>query len=111
MLTEALSDLQQLLQELDKLLTHSGGDVAGQAQKAVADWHHRAKAVHQRLSKLQGQAQAQVRTATKAVEESLQDNPWRAVAIAALAGLLVGLALGPRERSSGAPAPATTPDT
>jgi ElaB/YqjD/DUF883 family membrane-anchored ribosome-binding protein len=100
MLTEALSDLQQLLLELDKLLGHPGAEVAGHAGETLADWRHRAKDVQERLRKLHKQAHARVGTAAKSLEESLQDNPWRTVAIAAAAGLLLGLALGSFERSA-----------
>jgi ElaB/YqjD/DUF883 family membrane-anchored ribosome-binding protein len=95
----AISELQDLLAELEKVLTHSGADLADQAQETVANWQGRVKAVQERLGKLQRQAEHQFSSAARSAERSLRENPWRAVAIAAVAGLLAGLALGSRERS------------
>jgi len=97
-----LHELQNLLVELEELLKESGEEVAAEAGEALAGWHTRVKGLHARLNKLQGQAQDRLAGAAKSAQHVLEGNPWRAVVIAAAAGLLVGLALGSRE---GPPAP------
>lgn len=97
-----LSELQTLLGELEELLKESGEEVVADAGEAVASWHARVKGLQTRLNKLQGQAQDRVAAVAKSAQHVLEGNPWRAVAIAAAAGLLLGLALGSRE---GPPAP------
>jgi ElaB/YqjD/DUF883 family membrane-anchored ribosome-binding protein len=100
MLTDrALSELEQLLSELDALLAKSGGELSAHAGGTLAMWRAKLKSAQERFSRLHVQARQRAGEAAEAGEQALRENPWRSVAVAATAGLLLGLALGARDRS------------
>ena len=97
--TEKLvQDLRVLVADAEALLAATAGqagekiaEMRAQAQNAV----HRARA---RLSELEDEFTAKVRESARATDEYVRANPWRAVGIAAGAGLLLGVLLTWRRR-------------
>jgi len=101
MLTEhSLSELQQLLAELEELFAQSTGEMATDAAQVAATWRARVKGAQQRLGNLQTQAQKRVTDVAKSADQALHEHPWKAVAMAAAAGMMVGLTLSERRGSS-----------
>jgi ElaB/YqjD/DUF883 family membrane-anchored ribosome-binding protein len=97
--TEKLvQDLRVLVADAEALLAATAGqagekiaELRAQAQNAV----NRARA---RLSALEDEFTTKVRDSARATDEYVRANPWRAVGIAAGAGLLLGVLLSWRRR-------------
>ena len=90
----ALGEVRHLIGELEKVLATSAGEASAQTQEAVADWRRTLKRAQERLEALQRRAGRQFADLGRTATRTVQDSPWRSVAIAAAAGLLVGLVLG-----------------
>ena len=95
----AFSEVQHLITELEKLLSGSAGEVTAQTQEAVAKCRKALRSAQQRLEKLQLRTGRRVADAARTATRSLHDSPWTSVAIAATAGLVVGLLLGRQDDS------------
>lgn len=91
-------DLQQLIEDLEKLLAASSGDARTHAEQAVTNWRKALQAAQDRLESLQDQTRKRVADAVRTAQRTLQDNPWKSLAIVAATGFLLGLALHSRER-------------
>jgi ElaB/YqjD/DUF883 family membrane-anchored ribosome-binding protein len=100
MLSErTLSELQQLLVELDRLVNKSRSDIAPQAHEAAERWREKLKSALEQFATVTTQAQQRLSDTAKSVEQVMRDNPWRLVSIAAAAGVVIGLALSARQGS------------
>lgn len=93
------SEVQHLISELEKLLAASAGEATAHAEEAAANWHKTLKSAQQRLEKLRQHTRRRVTDAARTATHTLQDSPWTSVAIAATAGLLLGLLLGRQDDS------------
>jgi len=93
------SEVQHLITELEKLLAASAGEVSAQTQEAVANWRKTLRSAQQRLEKLRLHTGRRVADAARTATRTLHDSPWTSVAIAATAGLLLGLVLGRQDDS------------
>ena len=93
-----VQDLRTLVADTEALLAAT----AGQAGEKVAELRAQAETAirraRARLSDLEDEFATKVRESARATDEYVRANPWRAVGIAAGAGLLVGLLLGWRRR-------------
>lgn len=89
-----IEDLKVVIRDAEELLRAT----ADQAGEKIAEVRARAQASLQnakvRLGELGQQARDQARVAAGSADEYVHANPWTAVGIAAVAGLLVGLCLG-----------------
>jgi len=88
-----LSDLQNLIDDLEKLLVASTGEAKEHAEQAVSNWRHALKGSQERLEKLQEDTRERVAEAVRTASQTLRDNPWKSVSIVAATGFLLGLAL------------------
>ena len=88
-----VAETEQLL----KSVTAAGTEKAGTLKAGVADGIATAA---QRLARIRDDAAAHAKVAAKSTDEYVQENPWRAVGIAAafagLAGLLAGVLIARR---------------
>ncbi|MFZ1100138.1 MAG: hypothetical protein WAN26_12130 [Steroidobacteraceae bacterium] len=101
MLSErTLSELQELLVELDRLISKSGSEIAPQAHEAAQRWRAKLTAALKHFGTLRVQAQQQLSETAKSAEQLMHDSPWRLVSIAMAAGVVIGLALGARRGPS-----------
>ena len=84
-------DLRTVVKDVEDLLKATAG-VAGEK---VAAARERAEAsvrgARERLSSAQEEVIAHTREAAEQADEYVRKNPWQAIGIAALAGLVVGL--------------------
>jgi len=91
--TTVVAETEQLL----KSVTAAGTEKAGTLKAGVADGIATAA---QRLARIRDDAAAHAKFAAKSTDEYVQENPWRAVGIAAafagLAGLLAGVLIARR---------------
>ena len=93
------SEVQHLITELEKLLSGSTDEVTAQTQEVVENCRKTLRSAQQRLEKLQLRTGRRVADAARTATRSLHDSPWTSVAIAATAGLVVGLLLGRQDDS------------
>ena len=85
------SDFKGLVDDAEELL-RSTANYSGEGFAAVRDkFTEKLADVKQKMSQAQTLASDGYRQAVTATEEYVQENPWRAVGIAAIAGLVAGL--------------------
>jgi ElaB/YqjD/DUF883 family membrane-anchored ribosome-binding protein len=91
-----VADLKVLISDSEELLRAS----AGQAGEKIAAARERIQAslatAKVKLGEAERAALEQAKKAARATDEYVQDNPWQAVGIAAVAGLLLGILISRR---------------
>jgi len=90
------SNLRQLVDEAERLLqsaARSGDEKLDRVRGRVAD---QVREMRAQLDDLQDAAAYNARRAVRAADHSVHEHPWRAVAIAAAAGALIGVLLASR---------------
>jgi ElaB/YqjD/DUF883 family membrane-anchored ribosome-binding protein len=92
----ASSELKSLLADVDELLRHvakvGDADIA-KVRSKVEDTLASAKTT---LADAAQQTREGVRDAVQSADDTVRENPWMAVGVAAALGVLIGLALGKR---------------
>lgn len=90
-------DLKKIVQTLEDLLestSESASDAATGMRKNIEASLTEAKAT---LAGLEKQTVRQVKTAARATDRYVHDNPWQTIGIAAGVGVLLGLLISRRE--------------
>ena len=88
---ELLTELQSLVAEAQEMIT---GTVSEQSAEAIESLRSRFDAAQERLADTYAGARKKVIAGAKQTDETIRDNPYQSIAIAAGVGLLVGLLLG-----------------
>ena len=91
-----MQDLKIVISDAEELLratASQAGEKAAAAREKVQDSVHRAKV---KLAEVEDIMVDKGKQAARATDEYVHDNPWRAVGIAAGAGLIIGLLIGRR---------------
>ena len=91
-------DLQVLAGDMEQLLKATASQGGQQIAQVRAKAEESLEAAKVRIAQAQESALVRARAAGRATNEYLRENPWQLMAIAAAAGLVVGLSLA---RSSG----------
>lgn len=92
---ELLTELHDLVTDAEKMVA----DSAGEATEGVMDaLRSRYEAVQERISGLYTGARKKVVAGARYTDETIRENPYQALAIAAGVGLLVGVLLGRRSK-------------
>jgi len=93
---EADSDVQRVISGAEELLQEAaaaggekGAELRGRALQQL-------KALREKLLAAQSAALTKGKLAARSTDEYVHEHPWRAIAAAAAAGVLVGLLLGRR---------------
>mgnify|MGYP001555063702 CR=1 FL=1 len=90
---DLLDDLHALVAQAEEM---AGDTLSEHGEDAVNALRSRFQAAQERFSHLYEGAKKQVTVGAKATDEAIRENPYQALAIAAGAGLLLGLLLGRR---------------
>ncbi len=90
---DLLNDLHTLVSEAEKMMSESIGE---HTQEAVATLRARFDAAQERFADLYAGARQRVVAGAKYTDQTIRANPYQAIAIAAGAGLLVGVLVGRR---------------
>lgn len=93
-------DLRVLAGDMEQLLKATASQTGEQIAKVRAKAEESLGAAKVRIAEAQELALVRTRAAGRATNEYVRENPWRIMAIAAVAGLVLGLALA---RPSDAP--------
>lgn len=86
-----LEDMQLVVRDAEELLKATAGQAGERVQQARARAEESLSAARERLAQLRDNALDQASELVASGEEYVQRNPWRAVGMAAGAGLLAGL--------------------
>lgn len=92
-----MEDLRQVVRDAEELLRAT----AGQAGEKIAEVRARAedslRVAKGRLVEMSGDLNVRAHAAADSADQYVRTNPWAAIGIAAVAGLLVGALLSRRE--------------
>ena len=91
-----LEDLQQVAAHAEELLKATAGQVGEKVAEARARTEQSLQAAKARLAAAKEEATACASAAAGRADAQVRANPWASIGIGAVAGLLVGLALGRR---------------
>jgi ElaB/YqjD/DUF883 family membrane-anchored ribosome-binding protein len=92
---ELLTELQTLVAEAEKMISESVGETTDEAVGAL---RARYEIMQERMSDLYEGAKKKVVAGAKYTDETIRENPYQAIAVAAGLGLLVGVLLGRRSK-------------
>ncbi|MDO8541544.1 MAG: hypothetical protein Q7S40_13980 [Opitutaceae bacterium] len=90
---ELLNDLYSLVADAEKMM---GDAVSEHTGEAVSAMRARFNIAQERLGEMYTGAREKVVAGAKYTDESIRENPYQSIAIAAGVGLLVGVLLGRR---------------
>lgn len=92
---EILNDLRTLVSEAEKML---GDTVSEHTEETVNALRERFAAAQERFSEIYDGARKKVIAGARYTDETIRENPYQSIAIAAGVGLLVGVLLGRRTK-------------
>jgi ElaB/YqjD/DUF883 family membrane-anchored ribosome-binding protein len=92
---ELLTELHTLVNEAEKMM---GDSISEHTADAVNALRTRFDAAHERLGELYTGARTKVIAGAKCTDQAIRANPYQSLAIAAGAGLLIGILLGRRSK-------------
>ncbi len=93
--TALLNDLHALVTEAEKMM---GDSLTENTSEAVGALRARFDAAQERLGNLYAGAKQKVVAGAKCTDEAIRANPYQSLAIAAGAGLILGVLLGRRSK-------------
>lgn len=91
-----LDDLRLVIRDAEDLLRTTGQQVDEGYRAARAKFESTLGTAKDSLSTLQGRVSTQASDALETADDFVQEHPWQAVGIGAMAGLVIGLWLGRR---------------
>ena len=86
-----MQDLRVVVADAEELLRATAGQAGEKVSMARERIQESLAAAKERLAVMQESVIAKTRQAAKATDEYVHENPWKAVGIAAGAGLVVGM--------------------
>ena len=92
---ELLTELQALVAEAEKMM---GDSVSEHTEDAISALRTRFDAAQERFADLYEGAKKKVVAGAKCTDAAIRANPYQSLAIAAGAGLLIGVLLGRRSK-------------
>ena len=91
-----LKDFKVVVHDAEELLKATASDLGEKAAVARQKIQETLKDAKHRLAAAESVVVDQAKEAAEATDQFVQDNPWKAVGVAAGVGLLVGIILGRR---------------
>lgn len=91
-----MADLRIVVADAEELLKATANQTGERITAARARAEESLKSAKARLAEMQDAAVANAKVAAKATDDYVHENPWRAVGIAAVAGLLLGALISRR---------------
>jgi len=92
---ELLTELQALVVEAEQMV---GASVGESSQEALGALRERYEAMQERITELYDGAKKKVIAGAKYTDETIRENPYQSMAVAAGLGLLVGILIGRRTK-------------
>lgn len=91
-----LDDLKAVVSDAEELLKATAGQAGEKMTAARARAEASVRAARKRMGELQDDVLAQTKEVAEEADVYVRNNPWQAVGIAAVAGIIVGLMIGRR---------------
>jgi ElaB/YqjD/DUF883 family membrane-anchored ribosome-binding protein len=92
---ELLTELHALVGEAEKMISGSAGEAT---QGALGALQEKYENLQEQLSEVYATAKKKLVAGAKYTDETIRENPYQAMAVAAGLGLLVGVLLGRRSK-------------
>src|SRR5262245_32559288 len=89
-------DLRTTISDVEELLRLTAGQVGDRMTEVRARLQSSLTDSRTHLTNLQNEALARGKEMSESVEDYVQDNPWRALGIVALAGVIIGALIARR---------------
>ncbi len=93
-----LQDLRTLAADAEALLAATADQAGARVEQARSQAEGSLRRARERLLALEDEVGTRVRESARAADDYVRANPWRAVGIAAGAGLLIGLLVSSARR-------------
>ncbi|HEY1765467.1 MAG TPA: hypothetical protein VGF85_11125 [Opitutaceae bacterium] len=90
-----VNDLRALVTEAQKLIDASGAEANGADRMALRE---RFEAAKERFNELYSTAKKRVVDGGKYADQTIRNNPYQSIAIAAGVGMIIGILVGRRDR-------------
>ncbi|MES2975251.1 MAG: DUF883 family protein [Pseudomonadota bacterium] len=91
-----MADLKVVIADAEELLKMTAGQAGEKAAELRTRMQARLEQAKAELTRLQGLAVERAKDAGKAADTYVHENPWKAVGIAAGAGLVIGMLISRR---------------
>lgn len=91
-----VADLKQVVDDAEELLRATAGQAGEKVSAARARAEDSVRAARERIVEMKGDLLEQGREMADSADAYVRENPWRAVAVAGAAGLVLGLLLSRR---------------
>jgi ElaB/YqjD/DUF883 family membrane-anchored ribosome-binding protein len=98
-----VENVGKLVAELETVITRAqdtGERMGDRLEEGAAGLRSSLDMAHRRVGKLQAELARRLHRTARAADETVRENPWQFMAIAASAALLLGLALASGSRKS-----------
>lgn len=89
-----VSDLKLVIKDAEELLRNTGQQMDSGYQAARAKFESTLQNAKSGLDTAQGKVVAGTKDAVQTTDRYVQENPWQAIGVGAIAGLVVGLLIG-----------------
>lgn len=91
-----MADLRMVVADAEELLKATASQTGERIVAARARAEESLKTAKARLAEVQAAAVARAKATARATDEYVHENPWKAIGIAAVAGLLLGALIARR---------------
>lgn len=91
-----LDDLKAVVNDAEELLKATAGQAGEKMSAARARAEASVRAARKRMGELENDVLAQTKEVAEEADAYVRKNPWQAVGIAAVAGIIVGLVISRR---------------
>jgi ElaB/YqjD/DUF883 family membrane-anchored ribosome-binding protein len=93
---QLVTDMKAVIADAEELLKATAGAAGERVSAARARAEETLRSARQKLSEVDDVVIARAKDAARATDDYVRENPWGAVGVAALAGLLVGVLISSR---------------
>jgi ElaB/YqjD/DUF883 family membrane-anchored ribosome-binding protein len=93
---QLLEDMRTVIADAEALLQATAGEARAEVDQTRSRVLGSIESAKARLSALDDSVREHAKEATKAADDFVKDNPWRAVGIAAVVGVIAGVMIARR---------------
>ena len=93
---QLVADLKAVIADAEALLKATAGETGERIAAARVRAEESLKAAKGRLVRLDSAVREQAKDAAKAADDLVHENPWAAVGVAAVAGIVIGVLISRR---------------
>ncbi|MBZ0091476.1 MAG: DUF883 family protein [Sulfuricellaceae bacterium] len=91
-----VADFKVVVADAEELLRATASDTGEKVAAVRARVQDSLREAKERLAEVEAHVRAKTKLAARAADDYVQENPWKAVGVAASVGLVIGLLIGRR---------------